>query len=123
MYKDLKERREYNIVEEALADDTSGICELLLRLNNGITEQHSKNILNLYFYHLYLTDKEKYEAIKNSAKEETVRQVFDGKVITTYSRAEKIVSMYSDLFYPEFLGIIAAYVGMTDELSSTRKKS
>lgn len=93
------------------------LLNVLVRMNEGVRKQHSYNILCLYWWHVFLTDRPLYSRLKAATDEATMRQILGGRVMTSYVQGEKTITLYSNMFPAEFFEIIDAYIDYTDELS------
>lgn len=84
--------------------------DLLVRLRTGIKPKHADNVLYLYFYHLYKTDKELYKKLCDAKSEQEMKTLLGNKVMKNYQGAVKSTCIFSDLFSKSFLQIINAYL-------------
>lgn len=96
------------------------LLHLIVRVRDGLKEGHSFNVLNLYWYHIMKTDRPLYDRLKGCNDESTMRMHLNGKVKTAYLQGRKTIAICTDLFSPEFLEIIDAYLEYTDELAAAR---
>lgn len=96
------------------------ILDILVRLNDGIKKDHSSIILDLFWWHIFCTDRSLYSRLKSASNEAAMRQILEGRVRTSYVQGEKTIAVDSCMFPPEFLQIIGAYLEHTDELVNRR---
>ena len=85
-------------------------------MRQGLNSPHSEIILRLYWWHIFLTERPLYERLKSAADEADMRQILGGKVMTEYVQGQKMITICSDMFPPEFFAIIDAYIDYTDAL-------
>lgn len=90
---------------------------LMVRTCEGIRALHSLNIMTLFWYHLFLTDRTLYDRLKTTDDESSLRQMLSGRVQTTYVLGDKTITVCSDMFPHEFLEIINAYLDYAEEIS------
>lgn len=96
--------------------DEYSILNVIVRLNDGFKKDHARIILELYFFHLLLTDRALYSRIKTATDEASMRQILSGRVRTAYAQGEKIIGVDSHMYPRDFFPIIDAYLDYTDEL-------
>ncbi len=97
--------------------ESYSMIDILVRLRYGIKSPHARNILSLYWWHLFLNDKPKYEGLKLASDEAAMRQLFGDSIMTTHVAGERAITVCSDMFPEDFFEIIDAYIAYTDELS------
>lgn len=88
--------------------------DLIIRLRDGIRAPHALNVVTLFWYHLFLTDRQLYDRLKACDGEIGMRMTLCGKVQTAYYRGEKTIAICSELMPREFLEIVDAYIEHTD---------
>lgn len=88
--------------------------EVLTRTREGLRKPHGQNILTLFWWYLYTTDIPLYKRLRSTVDEAEIRQILGGKVMTSFVQGEKTIAVCSDLFPPDFLRIIEAYLEYTD---------
>lgn len=115
----------YNSLKKRAARITSPTwdIDLMVRTREGIASPHSLNIITLFWYHIYLTDRAMYDRLKSTSDETTMRQMLCGRVQTAYIMGEKTINTTSDLYSVQFQEIINAYIDYTDELTAASATS
>lgn len=109
LYQELKLRAEARKSKYSKLD-------FVLKVSEGIKIPHAKNILELYWYFVYQTDRPFYDRLKSVEDEGAMRQtVFGGKIQTAYVLGERHINVCSDMFPDEFLEIMDAYLELVDE--------
>src|SRR5690348_12439408 len=81
------------------------ILDVLVRLNDGIKKDHSGIILDLFWWHIFSTDRPLYSRLKSATDEASMRQILGGRVRTSYVQGEKTIAVDSCIFPREFLQI------------------
>ncbi len=111
LYTSLKARAEDK-------NESYSMTGLIVRLREGIKAPHARNVLSLYWWHLFLTYRPMYTRLKTATDEHSMRQMVGGLVETAYMQGEKGISVTSETFPDDFFPIIDAYIDYTDELHS-----
>src|SRR5690242_12228466 len=78
--------------------DVYSKIDFVIRIREGIKAPHAEIILNLFWYHLFLENKELYDKIGEVETEAELRVLFKGKIQSACVLGERLVNVCSDLF-------------------------
>lgn len=106
----------FNTLEELSKESPFNVIDHLVDLRGGIKPKHADNILYLYFYYLKKYDEDTYNKLVEAKDDNDIKQIFPGKIMTSYIGGVKSTCLSSDIFPVKFKKIIDEYIKHIDGL-------